>query len=501
MQPGGLLALKLAPPPDEQLQYPGFDFVLSGRTLAITGSGVSPAELVSGEPLDAYLSGVGVTDGSRDSAVELFYGLDRHRHRPDPGRTFMILSNTWGDGNGTKRIGEAMMAEELRAGAALGLTHCQLDAGWQKGNVADLGVEENRPKGPYGLDPDFWAVHASRFPRGLAPLAELARTLGIKLGFWFNPDGSNEYAHWRKDAEVVLGMWRDFGFQAVKIDGVSVHSKTGEARFLAFLRALHEGSRRQLCVNYDITGGGSRRTGHVYGAETAGTLFIENRYTRDGTYYPFRTLRNLWQLCQFLPSYRLQMEFANTDLYPERYAGDPLAPAAFGIEYACATVLFANPLAWMETARLAPARRRALARLIRAFKPHQKAVLLGRVYPIGEEPTGRAWTGLQSVTGPRRGYLALFREWTDRPSARFALRGVAPHTRLALERIAGAARSRCLTVGRDGTVTVSLPGPRRFALLRYGPADEPHPRRAIARGKPGGATGQAIRQNPQENGP
>ncbi len=468
VQAGGLLAVKLAPPPDEQLQYPGHDFVLSGRTLAITGMGLPANELAGGEAWPTYLSGVGVTDGTRDQAIDLFHALDGRRIRPNPARHFAVLSNTWGDGNGTKRINDAMMVEEIRAGAALGLTHCQMDAGWQQGNIAGLNVEELRPKGTYGIDPDFWAVHRERFPHGLAPLAALAREAGVALGFWFVPDAANEYAHWRRDADVVLGLWRAHGLRAVKIDGVSIHTKVGETRFMAFLRALHADSGGALSVQFDITGGRARRLGHFYGAEFTASLFVENRYARDGSYFPHRTLRALWLLSRFIPSRRLQMEFVNPQTLREIYGDDPLAPAAFGAAYACAAVLFANPLCWMETGRLAPADRRVLSRLIRAYLPHQQAILMGRVYPVGEEPTGRSWTGFQSVTGDRQGYLIVFREWTDRVAGRFVLRGVAPGARLACSTIAGAGRVRALRVGPDGAVTVRLATPRSFAMLRYG---------------------------------
>ena len=46
--PGGLLAVKIAPPPDEQLAYPGMDFFCSGRTLATVGSGIIEEELAGG---------------------------------------------------------------------------------------------------------------------------------------------------------------------------------------------------------------------------------------------------------------------------------------------------------------------------------------------------------------------------------------------------------------------------------------------------------------------
>jgi hypothetical protein len=465
--PGGLLAFKIAPPPDEQLSYPGYDFLLSAFSLALCGSGVSPEELATGTAFPSYASAVGATSGALEDGIAIFQELDRLRHPPKPARDFAVLANTWGGGHGDKSINEAMMKEEIRVAAELGLTHCQLDAGWQKGSFASLNVEDLKPKGPYGIDPDFWTVHPDKFPDGLAPVAAVAREKGIRLGFWFHPDGSNAYANWRKDADLVLHMCSSYGFDTVKIDGVSMRTKTAETNFRAFLERIYKQSEGRVCVNFDITGGKSVRLGHFYGTEHVGNLFIENRYSRDTSYYTFRTLRNLWQLCRYIPSYRLQMEFVDAQSRLENYDDDPLQPAAFGTEFSCACVLFANPLCWMEVAPLAEEDKAGLGKLIKAYRPHQEAILTGRVHPIGEEPGGRSWTGFQSVTGPGAGYLMILREMTPRPSARFRLHDVAEGRTMRFSRIAGGRLGGTATPDDHGEIELALPHEATYAFLEY----------------------------------
>lgn len=466
--PGGLLAVKIAPPPDEQLQYRGCDFYFSGKTLSIVGTGVSTEELESGGNFSSYIYGIGVTDGCEQSGVELFYELDKRRIKPNPKKNFSILANSWGDMQQHQELGEELVFAEVRAGAALGLTHVQMDAGWHKGNAMILGVEENRPNSAYSYAEDFWGLHEERFPHGLKPVVDIAEEEGVGLGIWFNPDGTNDCAHWQDDRDVVLGLWKDYGFQNIKIDGVSVYSKTGEANLLAFFKGVHDGSNGQVCLNFDITGGGSWRPGHFYGNEFTGNLFIENRYTTSGTYYPHRTLRNLWHLAKYMPTYRLQMEFLNPRMNTESYAADdPFSPQAFGAEYACAATLFANPLCWMYVSRLAPEDSECLSKLINAYRPHQEAILCGRVRPIGEEPSGRSWTGLQSVTEAGSGYLIVYRECTDRDRGEFVLKGVEQGTVLTLEKIAGTSPDTQLAVDKDCCVQISLPEPRSYALFKY----------------------------------
>ena len=89
-RPGGLLALKLAPPPQEHLNYPGFDFSLSGGTLAIAGSGISAKELNLKEMVRSYGYAIGVTDGSWESGFNLCHLLYRKRMKPNPGKDFSI---------------------------------------------------------------------------------------------------------------------------------------------------------------------------------------------------------------------------------------------------------------------------------------------------------------------------------------------------------------------------------------------------------------------------
>ena len=462
---GGVLALKLGPSPVGHLHYPGWDFAVSGRSLAIVGSGVGSADLAGAKAVWCYGSAVGVTDGREESAEDLCHALMGRRWKMRPARDFSIMSNTWGDRLGQSAVGNAMVGREIKAAGRIGLTHCQIDAGWQRGSFAALSVESSKPRGPYAVDAHFWDVDARKFPRGFGPVVRAAARRGLRLGLWFTPDATDDYAAWEKDAAVVLALCRTHGFDNVKLDGVSIRSKKAERNFTSFLNRLRKDSHPPLCTNLDLTAG--RRTGYFYLSELAGNIFLENRYTLEHSYFPHWTLRNLWQLSRYLPTRKFQIEFLNPALNAARYRGDPLAPRAFGIEYAFAVAMMANPLCWMEAARLRSAVARRLGRLVLAYRPHQEGILHGRVYPIGSPPDGTAWTGFQSVTGPGRGYLLVFREWNRLPAGEFELRQLAPGARLRLTPVAGASRSQERRLDRHGRLRLALPAPRTFTLFRY----------------------------------
>ena len=50
-----------------------------------------------------------------------------------PARDEMIMSNTWGDRGQDGKVNEPFITAELIAGSKLGVTHFQIDDGWQTG--------------------------------------------------------------------------------------------------------------------------------------------------------------------------------------------------------------------------------------------------------------------------------------------------------------------------------------------------------------------------------
>jgi hypothetical protein len=124
----------------------------------------------------------------------------------------------------------------------------------------------------------------------------------------------------------------------------------------------------------------------------------------------------------------------------------------------------AQPLAWFEATGL-PEEAFAIAPLVRTCRQHQARLHEGLILPIGEEPSGLAWTGFQSMR-EEEGYLIVYREWTDRPSARLRLWGLAGR-RLRARCVAGHGNDFGATVGADGGLALCLPAPFTFGLYAY----------------------------------
>jgi alpha-galactosidase len=84
--------------------------------------------------------------------------------------------------------------------------------------------------------------------------------------------------------------------------------------------------------------------------------------------------------------------------------------------------------------------------------------------PIGEEPSGTSWTGLPSI-GEQAGYLAVYREYNDRPRARLRLWDLAG-TDVRCEATAGEGVDFTGVADEDGGLGSELPTRFTYALYR-----------------------------------
>ena len=374
----------------------------------------------------------------------------------------MVMMNTWGDRSQDTKVNERFCLEELERAARLGISHFQIDDGWQEGKSPNSALAKGSFRNIWE-NPDYWKPAADKYPSGLDPVVERARELGIEVGLWFNPSVQDDFAAWEKDAEALLGLYRRYGIKVFKIDGLTIPTKRAETNLRRLFDRVEEESGGDVLFNLDATA--SRRGGyHLF--NEYGNIFLENRYTDWGNYFPYRTLRNLWQLSRYVPAERIQVEFLNRWRNADKYAGDPFAPAAYGFDYLFATTMAGQPLAWMESSNL-PEEAFAIAPLVEAYRKVAADFHAGVILPVGEEPSGRSWTGFQSLVSESEGYLLLYREAT--PSDEGMIDTFLPEgAKISLELILGSgSRSGRQTVGRNGSIQVSLPAQNSFVLYKY----------------------------------
>lgn len=459
----GLTVIKEGPTP---LAYQGGnsrDFHINGNKIYSCGWGVSLEEISSFPSISTYGSTILVWEDGEENALLALQDYHRAIHRFIPSKDAFVMSNTWGDRSKDGRVCEEFIVKELEVAQRLGITFCQIDDGWQGGVTANSVVAGGVWEGYYKNNPDFWQPHKERFPNGLEPVSKSAKEKNITLGLWFSPDSTDNFGNWEKDALTLIDLHRKHGVIAFKLDGIKLRSKKGEENLFNMMQKVVAETEGKVFFNLDVTA--EVRNGY-YGRIQYANLFLENRYTDWHNYYPHWTLRNLWMLSKYYPTFRLQAEFLNVTRNKPIYEGDPLSPANCGLDYALAVTMCANPLAWMELSGLEEDQLVLLEKNIKTYRRIQPDFLSGYVLPIGEKPSGTSWTGFQSITGDKTGFILILREYNDQPSKQVKLWNLKNIT-LQLECILGMGDHTSLQVNKEGECRFELGTRFGYSLYRY----------------------------------
>lgn len=464
----GLFMLKEAPPLAEQPDHPDADFAYFYNTglLGQVGWGFTADDFHDMPSISSWRTVTGVYNNAPDADAEAVKSYLKHHCMQEPERDWQITCNQWGDRSMGKNFSEEFLRREIDACARLGIGSYMLDDGWQTGNrnVNTLYPDGSSPMYDHGY---YWDVDKKKFPSGLQPIFDYARSKGVELSFWFNPDPTNDNINASCDAEVIRKLYKEYKARIYKIDGVWNSTRKAETRNRNLLESLIKETGGQILFHLDITNG--VRWGY-FAAHNLGLIFVENRYSHFANYLPYRTHKNLWELSRYLMPQRLQFEFLNNSAEAgERYRGtfpadDPFTPEKYPIEYCFATVMFGNPLAWFEPSKLSDEQVSRLAPVIAKYKEIRSELYAGDIYPIGEKPSGRSITGFQSYNpDTSSGFVCVYREVTPRDSAVMQLARVASKVDLHFELIMGEG-----SVIREGeNYRFVLPNCRSFSLFRY----------------------------------
>ncbi|WP_162231208.1 alpha-galactosidase [Sunxiuqinia dokdonensis] len=452
--------LKEAPNSASQINYPGYDFVVSQRGIELAFAGFP----VNGNP-DEWIKGYTFTMGFSGTNTDCLFALRKYLKGSinyEPQQYEMVMMNTWGDRGQDGKISERFILKELEKAQELGISHFQIDDGWQQGLSANSIHQSGNLWDAWS--PENWQPNKERFPNGLTEILESAEAKGIRLGLWFHPSNQNSYATWEIDADILVNLYRETGIAYFKIDGVEIADKEAAINLEKFFSKVKKETNGAAFFNLDLTAG---VRGGYFSYRPFGNLFLENRYTDWGNYYPFRTLRNVWNLAHYFPPELLQIEFLNkwrnADKYPDN---DLFAPSNYDFDYLFAIAMVGQPLAWFEATGLTD-EASGIAETITKYRTIQNDFHSGYIFPIGDEPTGRSWTGFQSVH-ENRGYFLVFRERTEASSAQiqaYLLEG----EQVSLQLVLGDAleESLQLVVSENGTLKFNLPKANSYVLYRY----------------------------------
>ncbi len=444
----GLFYLKESPCERSQLAYPGADFIAQYGHIKPIGLGVFASDIQPDEWIQTYSIVLGVYAGDEINRMKALHCYQKMKRKTDPNRDDMIVMNTWGDRGDLTRLNESFCIRQMEACSKLGITHFQLDWGWQEGKKTE--TEDSK-----------WVPKRSLFPNGLSTVVSKGKELGVELCLYLVPDLKYDNESWEEDANAIIRLYKEYGIRILKIDGQQIQSKIAEIRTRKMYEKVMRETDCQVVLNLDITAG--QRGGYFYLNEY-GNLFVENRYTDWGSYYPYTTLRNLWMLSKYIPAERIQVEFLNKWRNTDKYENDLFAPARYSFDYLFAITMPGQPLAFFDAASL-PEHPLNSPGLIREYRKIRNDFRRGIVLPIGDEPSGTSWTGFQSI-GEKEGYLLIFRELN--PNKTGELNTCLPEgATVECTPVLGQGKKFKQRISKSGKISVHLPEENSFALYRY----------------------------------
>lgn len=456
----GIFFLKEAPSSSAQLAYNGYDFTTEFGHFVVGGLGITEKDIKEDEWRKTYGCVIGVYNGSELEQLTALRSYQKNIRSLLPERDEMVMMNTWGDRSQDSKVNEKFSLIEVEKAAQLGITHFQIDDGWQIGKSPNSAVAKGSFENIWE-NPDYWKPDPIKYPRGLHPIVKKGKELGVEICLWFNPSVQDDYADWEKDVQAIVDLYNEYSIHTFKIDGLAILTKQSEINLRKLFDTVLEKTNNNVVFNLDATAG---RRGGYHMFNEYGNIFLENRYTDWQNYYPYWTLRNLWQLSKYVPAEKLQIEFLNKWRNIDKYGNDIFAPDNYSFGYLFATTMAGQPLAWFEGSGL-PEEALSINKLIKAYKKVQHDFHCGTVLPIGEEPSGRSWTGFQSVKG-NNGYFIFYRENT--PVRIGFIRTWLPEgTKVKCIPILGNGKAIITTIGHKGTIEVDLPSANDFVMYRY----------------------------------
>lgn len=457
----GIFFLKEAPSSSVQLAYNGYDFTTEFGHFMVSGLGMTERDIHMDEWRKAYSTVIGVYSGSELGQLSALRSYQKNIRKLLPKRDEMVMMNTWGDRSQDAKVNERFSLLEVERAAQLGISHFQIDDGWQIGKSPNSALAKGSFKNIWD-NPDYWKPDPKKYPRGLHPIVKKGKELGVEICLWFNPSVQNDYADWEKDVRALVYLYKEYGIRTFKIDGLAIPTKQSEINLHKLFDTALEQTNNEIVFNLDATAG---RRGGYHTFNEYGNIFLENRYTDWQNYYPYWTLRNLWQLSKYVPAEKLQVEFLNKWRNAGKYGTDIFAPANYSFDYLFATTMAGQPLAWFEGSGL-PEEALQISNLIRAYKDIQHDFHSGIILPIGDEPSGRSWTGFQSIKDDDSGYFIFYRENTI--YARGVIQTWLPEgTQVKCTPILGNGKPMTSILGNKGIIEVELPEINDFAMYSY----------------------------------
>lgn len=433
------------------------EFYVDQSGIRVSGWGLTVPDLRSDKFRETWGNWVIVYSGDSDSRELAIKEFDRIRYPVDPERDIYIMANTWGSGNQRAAAQENNVMLEIESQKDLGIDVQQIDDGWQ--NPVDLHWTRTTK----------WEPYPPTYPDGWKNVVKKANDHGITLGLWAaagfgTPLQRNTFG----DHAVKLDdLKRNFdlgGFRYYKFDFVLIQNYDDYEHVMNMTRDFVKYTNNHVRINWDVTES-EPRVGYFFGREY-GNTYLENRKAvnpGEQIYVPYLVLRDAWQLSKYVNLNKFQITVQNIDLCDTIFSN----AHKYTHPYSVAIALMGSPLFFQETHLYSQKARDEIRPLLEIYKEHRKNMFKGYVFPIGDKPDDRSWTGFQCHNpGTSTGYLLIFRELNNKqPESQLRLRFIKNKKLVLTDLLSG--KKLNVKADQNGFVPFRIENPADFKYFEF----------------------------------
>jgi len=371
-----------------------FEFDKTG--LRSTGWAINPKNFSTNKFRWCWASLCILYNGDGDDRQLAIKKFDRLRYPIKKDCDIYIMANTWGSTSNSidaiNAAGEKNVLKEIESQADLGIDVQQIDDGWQN------------PPPIVCTDTKTWRPdkHKNRYPEGWKNVKKAAENQNVKLGLW---------AMDKISLKDLIWNYNQAGFEYYKLDFIDIKNYSQLESLIKKVRSFIEFANHKVRVNWDVTEN-APRVGYFFGREF-GNIYLENRKPNNEPviYKPYLVLRDAWQVSKYLNLNKFQVSVQNIDRVNPKKSDAHL----YNHPYCVAIALMGSPIFFQETHYYAKQARKEIKKLLALYKNYRKEMYKCYVFPIGEEPDNKSWTGFQFFNSDKNiGYITIFRELNNK---------------------------------------------------------------------------------------
>lgn len=185
-------------------------------------------------------------------------------------------------------------------------------------------------------------------------------------------------------------------------------------------------------------------------------------------YVPWLALRDFWMLAHYQNLNKWQLVIQNPEVVEKQvgqYASDAWQHTA---AYCTATALMGTPEYMGISRHYSENARKELRALHAQYKSVRSEIWESTVYPIGDEPSNKSWTGFQAVNPDgKQGFLTIFRERLNPDKqGSVALRFLKPGTALKLTNLRTGEISDAV-LDEESQISLKILNAADFLFMQY----------------------------------